>query len=404
MNLICVYNERMLKILKKFTLFFFTSLFLLLAFSSNVLAQSSPKENEPAREGDGTDFQPVTYQARVTQILESGNKVSDGQNYSFQKLELEIVDKDRQGQKVEISTDYNLMSQNSNYKPGDKLMITLNRDFQTANDYFVISDVIRTDALLWLTILFVLVIVLVTGWGGLRAIAAMLLSFVVIFKFLLPQIMAGRDPIMVSLLAALLILPATFIVSHGLNAKSLLGLAATFIGLTFGIFLAQFFVELTALSGFASEEAGFIQVEKAGLINVHALLLAGMMIGIFGILDDVAVSQVAVVEQLHDLKPELKAVSIFSKAMKVGQDHISSMINTLVLVYAGSSLSLLLLFYDSQRSFIEIINQELVAEEIVRTLVGSISLILIAPLATFIAALYYSRQVKTSRKPELKLD
>lgn len=113
MNLICVYNERMLKILKKFTLFFFTSLFLLLAFSSNVLAQSSPKENEPAREGDGTDFQPVTYQARVTQILESGNKVSDGQNYSFQKLELEIVDKDRQGQKVEISTDYNLMSQNS---------------------------------------------------------------------------------------------------------------------------------------------------------------------------------------------------------------------------------------------------------------------------------------------------
>lgn len=373
----------------------FLLVFVLLFFALPLPAFAQETEETATTASTQTEtstFHPVTYQARVTQILESGSKVADDQTYTFQKLELEILDKDRVGQKVEVSTDYSLQQQARHYQVGDRLMVTQNQDFQSGQSYYVISDVVRTPALLWLAILFVVVVLLVTGWWGLRAIIALLFSFVVIFKFLLPRMMAGSDPISTSLLAALLILPLTFFISHGFNAKTLLALGATFVGLLISVFLAQFFVNFAALSGFASEEAGFLQVETAGLINIHALLLAGIVIGVFGILDDVAVSQVSVVEQLHDLRPELKALALLRKAMKVGQDHISSMINTLVLVYTGSSLSLLLLFYDSNRSFMEILNQEVVAEEIVRTLVGSISLILIAPLATLLAALYYSRQ------------
>lgn len=341
------------------------------------------------------EYQPVAYEAVVTQILEAGSKQDEGQSYSFQKLELEILNKDEKGKKVEVSTDYQLQTRARIYHVGQKVMINKNRDFASGQDFYNITDIIRINTLWLLFAIFIISVIAVARMWGLRSLLAMLFSFAIIFKFLLPQIMAGRDPVFISILSSLLVLPAIFLISHGFNAKSLLALGATFTGLLVSIFLAKLFVEMAGLTGFASEEASFLQVEKNGLINIQSLLLAGIVIGTFGILDDVAVSQVAVVEQIHELKPDASGAELYHKAMVVGQDHISSMINTLVLVYAGSSLSLLLLFYDSSRSLVEIINQEIVAEEIIKTLVGSISLVLIAPISTLFAAIYFGRSTST---------
>lgn len=386
--------------------FFLTlSCFLIVGSSFLVKAQEITETLEATAAANtltaATEYQPIAYQAEVKQILESGTKSSDGQEYRFQKLQLEISNKDEKGKFVEVTTDYQLQTQARIYEVGDQVMLNKNRDYSTGADFYVISDVIRLPVLYALFALFVLVVLLTAGVWGLRSLIAMFISFVIIFTLLLPQIMAGHDPVLVSIASAFLLLPTIFFISHGFNAKTFLALGATFAGLLFSIFMAQLFVHLAALTGYASEEAGFLQVEKNGTINIQALLLAGIVIGTFGILDDVAVSQVSVVEQIFALRPGASLGQLYQKAMKVGQDHISSMINTLVLVYAGGSLALLLLFLDSSKSIAEILNQEIVAEEIVKTLIGSITLVLIAPISTFVAAWYYAKFAKPLPPEEL---
>jgi uncharacterized membrane protein len=211
------------------------------------------------------------------------------------------------------------------------------------------------------------------------------------------MIINGYNPVLSTLIGAAIIIPATFYVSHGINKKTHVGVIATLISLTFTGILALIFIKQTYLTGFASEEAGFLEIERHGTIDIKGLLLAGIIIGTLGILDDVTIGQASVVEQIKRTNPAIGFLKLFEKGLKVGQDHISSMVNTLVLVYAGSSLPLLLLFFGSQKGFIDILEFELVAEEVVKMLVGSIGLIFAAPLATALAAYIFT---KTKLDPE----
>jgi uncharacterized membrane protein len=220
------------------------------------------------------------------------------------------------------------------------------------------------------------------------------ISFLVIFIFILPKISAGANPVGIAILGALMIIPPTFFLSHGLNKKTLVAMGGTLIALIITGILANIFVEAAKLTGFASEEAGFLQVAKGGAINMKGLLLAGIIIGLLGVLDDVTVSQAAIVFQLKEANDRLKFNQLYQRAMRVGQDHIASMINTLILVYAGASLPLLLLFLDNPHPFSEVVNYEIIADEVVRTLVGSIGLILAVPLTTLIASLAASAEKK----------
>ena len=156
--------------------------------------------------------------------------------------------------------------------------------------------------------------------------------------------------------------------------------------------MAGIFVNTAKLTGFASEEAGFLQVARQGEINIKGLLLAGIIIGVLGVLDDITVSQSAIVFQLKDANPKIKFEELYKRAMNVGQDHISSMVNTLILVYTGAALPLLLLFINNPHPFLEIINYEIIADEVVRTLIGSIGLISAVPITTFIAVLVLEKR------------
>jgi len=165
----------------------------------------------------------------------------------------------------------------------------------------------------------------------------------------------------------------------------LVAIAGTLISLIITGILANLFVSESRLTGFASEEASFLQAAKQGTINIQGLLLAGIIIGVLGVLDDITISQSAIVFQLKATKNKIQFGDLYTKAMNIGRDHISSMVNTLILVYAGAALPLLLLFIDNPHPFSEIVNYEIIADEIVRTLVGSIGLILAVPITTFIA-------------------
>ena len=303
----------------------------------------------------------------------------------YQKLELLVLKGSLKGEVIEAESGNLPTSNLPKYKVGDGLIVAYSQDLE-GNRVFYITDYIRRNSLLWLFAIFLIISLLIGRWQGLTSLIGLAISFLVIFKFILPQIYNGADPVQIAILASLVIIPVTFLLSHGLNKKTGVAIAGTLAALILTGILANLFVNLSQLTGFASEEAGFLQAYKPGLINMKGLLLAGIIIGVLGILDDITISQAAIVDQLKKANPKLRLKELYKKAMNVGRDHIASMINTLILVYTGAALPLLLLFINNPSPFSQVINYEIIADEVVRTLVGSIGLILAVPITTLIAA------------------
>jgi len=330
--------------------------------------------------------QEETLEGEVIKVLEEKQITPSGTAVSqlYQKLEVLITDGSIKGKKVEIENGNFPVVNTPKFKIGDQLVVSFGKDFE-GNDRFYITDYVRRSPLFWLFVIFVGLTVFIGRWQGASSLVGMAISFLVIFSFILPRISAGYDPVWIAILGAIVIIPATFFLSHGLNKKTWIAVAGTIIALVLTGIIANFFVYFAKLTGFASEEATFLQAYRPGVINIQGLLLAGIIIGVLGVLDDITISQSAVVQELKQANSQLKASDLYKRAMNVGRDHIASTVNTLVLVYTGAALPLLLLFIDSSRPFSQVVNYEIIAEEIVRTLVGSIGLILAVPITTLIA-------------------
>ena len=323
-------------------------------------------------------------EGKVVKVIKEDVRIQEGRQYLYQKLQVLVTKGSLKERKIEVEIGNIPLVGQPKYQKGDKVLISYSRDFE-GNEVFYITDFIRRRPLAWLLFIFVLLAVVVGRWRGASSLLGLGISFLVIFKFILPHIDAGHDPIFIAIVGSLFIVPLTFYLSHGLNRKTTVAMIGTFLALLFTGVLAKVFVEIAKLTGYASEEAGFLQVAKQGAMNVKGLLLAGMIIGTLGVLDDITVSQAAIVQQLKEAGAKISPKELFARAMNVGRDHIASMVNTLVLVYTGAALPLLLLFIDNPQPFSEVINYEIIAEEIIRTLVGSIGLITAVPITTFLA-------------------
>ncbi len=365
----------------------------LLSFPLKVLAQDVLLEEQTSLDNQmvGVEFKEEMLEGRVVGILEEKQIIPAGakETQIYQKLEVLVTKGSLKGKRIVVESGDLPVSGLQKYKVGDELVISYSKNVE-GKDVFYITDYVRRKALFLVFLIFVFVVVLIGRLQGVTSLFVMAFSFLVILKFILPEISKGKDPVQTAIFGSLMIIPVTFVLSHGFNKKTAVAVVGTLISIVFTGFLTGIFVEFAKLTGFASEEAGFLQAYKGSLINIKGLLLAGIIIGVFGVLDDVTISQSAIVEQLKTANPKLKPGELYSKAMAVGKDHIASMVNTLVLVYTGASLPLLILFVDSSRSFLEIVNLEVVAEEVVRTLVGSIGLVLAVPITTLIASLVFS--------------
>lgn len=350
--------------------------FLLSTFS---FAQNtdSPQQEQPQEE---------TLEALIVDILQEKEiKIMDKKQL-FQRLELLITKGSLKDEKIIIENGNIPVVNLQKYKVGNQVFVSFTKDPE-GNNLFYITDYIRRKSLFWLFLVFVLLTAAIGRWRGVSSLLGMGFSFLIIFKFILPRILAGNNPIFIAIIGSLFIIPVTFYLSHGFNKKTTTAISGTIISLIITGILAGIFVKTSKLTGFASEEAGFLQAVKQGTINIKGLLLAGIIIGVLGVLDDITVSQAAVVHQLKKANPKLKYKELYKKAMDVGRDHISSMVNTLVLVYTGAALPLLLLFINNPHPFSEVINYEIITEEIIRTLVGSIGLVLAVPITTFFASM-----------------
>lgn len=372
------------------TLFICLSLFIYSLFTTPIVfAETATDEASlTANEQNAViDYQEETLEGKIIKI--TGQKRITSSNNSkeqlYQQLEIQLTKGSQKGKTMNIESGDVYQGSNTLYKAGDEVVIAYAKE-STGSETYLITDYVRRTPLLVLFLLFVVITVVVGKWKGLSSILGMGVSFLVILKFILPSIYSGSDPVTIAILGSLAIIPVTFFLSHGFNRKTLVAIVGTLISLVVTGILATLFVEATKLTGFASEEAGFLNVFKEGTINIKGLLLAGMIIGVLGVLDDITISQSAIVQELKLANPQLKSKDLYLKAMSVGKDHIASMVNTLILVYTGAALPLLLLFVDNPRPFSELINYEIIADEVVRTLVGSIGLVLAVPITTFIAS------------------
>jgi uncharacterized membrane protein len=250
---------------------------------------------------------------------------------------------------------------------------------------YTFNDFERRGLMLLLAAIFVAIVLLFARLRGALSLVGLAFSIVIVLLFVVPAILDGKSPLAVAVVGSLGIALITIPLAHGGGPKSLSALLGTAVSLLLTAGLAVLFTELTHLTGLSSEEAAFLQLGQADL-SLDGLLLAGIVIGALGVLDDVTISQASTVLALRHANPSLEFRELFGRALQVGRDHVSATVNTLVLVYVGASLPILLLFSATDLGVGEAVNFEIVAKEIVATLVGSIGLIAAVPITTALAA------------------
>ena len=274
---------------------------------------------------------------------------------------------------------------------GDEVIVNLSTDPEAG--FVSVNDRYRIPILALLLGIFAIAVTVVGGWRGVRSLLALALTLVVIVRVVVPLILAGYDPAWVAILAATGVTTATFLLTEGARRPTLAAIAGTAISLTLVAVLAAVFdglARFTPLRG--SEAAGFLVSLGGTEVDLGGLVLAAVIFGALGVLDDVTVTQAATVQELHDADPAIRPMALAGRAMNVGRSHIAATVNTLVLAYVGASLPLIVLFAAGAQDPFLIASGEVVAVEVVRALVGSIGIVAAVPVTTAIAVWLLGRR------------
>lgn len=274
---------------------------------------------------------------------------------------------------------------------GDRVVIAVSEE-PGGTRYYVV-DRYRLPALGVAVGLFLALAVLFARRRGIGSIVGLAITAVVLARFVVPAIVAGRNPLIVSLVGAVVIVLTSVYLAHGFSLRTSIAVGSTIVTLVIAWVLAVVFVSLARLTGMGSEESIYLQLAPLEALNFRGLLLGGIILGALGVLDDITTSQAAAVDELRKANPALSIRELYRRGASIGTEHITALVNTLFLAYAGASLPLFILFsvYSTTPTWVTL-NSEFVAEELVRTLVGSVALILAVPITTLLAAYVLSRR------------
>ena len=326
---------------------------------------------------------PTQLDATVIDVERGGCEAPPNSNFECSVVEVRIDSGADEGET--FSFDQAVGEGSRSLAVGDPILVAKAEEQQAGGAEYYFVDYRRDVPLVALTLLFIVVVVLISRLRGALSLVGLGLSLLILVRFVLPAILEGSDPILVAVTGSAAIMFVTLYLAHGVNVRTTTAILGTLVSLALTGGLAIAFVELCRFTGFGSEEATFLQI-SAEQVNLEGLLLGGIIIGTLGVLDDVTVTQASAVWELRVANPSYSVRRLYSSALRIGRDHIASTVNTLVLAYAGASLPLLILFTISSRPLGGVLTTEVVAEEIVRTLVGSIGLVASVPITTALAA------------------
>ena len=325
--------------------------------------------------GTPTDF----YDAAVTDV-DGGGCVQAG-SVPCDLVAFRLEGGPDEGATIEL--EFPVSTSSPTFDVGDDVVLSYSSEAAEGFRY-QFADRQRKPVLLWLALVFGVAVVVLGRLRGMAALVGLAASVVVLLSFVLPAIIDGRSPIGVAVTGAALISFLALYLAHGIGPMTTVALLGTLASLGLTAALAVIFLELAQFSGFASEEAIFLQA-AGSTIDLQGLILAGVIIGALGALDDMTVTQASAVAELRAADPDMTTRDLLAAGLRIGRDHVASTVNTLVLAYAGASMPLMVLFVLSEQSLGNVANSELVAIEIVRTLVGSIGLVAAVPITTWLA-------------------
>lgn len=348
-----------------------------------------------AQEIPSHQSKPEFMKAQVVSI--EGEKTNPYSNYksTIETLDVTVLDGPDAGQNVQVNYDSQNISDLA-LNVGDMVILskTINSTGQTA---YSIEDKYRLTPIIFITIVFIIFVILIAGWKGIGSFIGLAVSLLIIFSYIVPQILAGNDPLTACMIGAVAILILTTYAAHGFSKQTTIALGSTLIALILTYLLSLLVVQLSQITGYADENDIAIHFGTSHLIDVKGLFLGGIIIGTLGALNDITTTQATTIFEIAKTDKNLNHKQLFKKGIVVGREHVISLINTLVLAYAGSSLTVfILLFYNSSYYPLWVIfNSETLNEELIRTIAGTTGLLFVVPIVTFIASYFATKTPKS---------
>jgi uncharacterized membrane protein len=339
-----------------------------------------------------TEYYPVV----IKQVIETGEVTVLQTTSPYQQVKARIISGERKDTEFIINHGQSVtLTPEQLVEVGEEVIVSVTKD-SAGKEVATIIDKHRLPGLIGLALLFFFIVILFAGKQGVGAIVGLMISALVILQFIVPQILNGADVVLISIIGAIFILVVTMYLAHGFTVHTTVAVVATAITLALSGMLSYLSVSGLQLFGMGSEEAYLLKFGALADLNLEGLLLAGMILGILGVLDDVTTSQTASVFALSQANQSLHVKDLIQRGLGIGREHIASLVNTLVLAYAGASFPIFIFFVlnPQQQPAWVIFNSEFMAEEIVRTLTGSMGLVLGVPIATIIAAFVVKRLKK----------
>ncbi|GAA4755038.1 YibE/F family protein [Modestobacter marinus] len=366
-----------------------------------------PSSAQTAAQQAAESFQPpgTTYPEATIVSLEPYECAAATGNAPAQicaRAVLVVAEGDSSGDYVQVELSSEVVAEG--VEVGDELVLNRDPGIDTGQVTYSFQDFPRSTPIITLALAFTLVVGAVARLRGLLALLGLGFAFFILLQFMLPGLLAGSSPIWVSLVGSSAIMYVVLYLAHGFNARTTTALLGTLFGLALSAVLGTIAVAAAHLTGLANEEAvQLLQFDPT--LDFSGLVLAALVVAGLGILNDVTITQASAVWQLHEVSPEMGWVQLFQRGMAIGRDHIASTIYTIVFAYAGAALPLLLLFDIYERPFWTTLTGSVVGEEVVRTLVGGIALVLAVPVTTLIGALVAAAATSATPAPaELPAD
>ncbi len=338
----------------------------------------------------GEDRPENRYQAQIMTV----ENITKNNNQTEQIILAKFLKGPYAGKSVRLTNEINGFPTDIRYSKGDLIFVQEYQKKQQFPSRFAITGPVRERGLYLLLAIFAFSVMLFGGFQGIRALISLAFICIIIFYFLIPLVIKGYSPILITLiLSAVATIFSLFFVS-GINRKTLAAIIGTISGVAVAGLLVCYFGDMISLLGYSDESLQILQYSTTQ-VDYKGLLFSGIIIGALGAVMDVAMSISSAITEIKESNPAVPLEALISSGFKVGKDIIGTMTNTLILAYVGSSFPLLMLYHIHQTPYSQIINHDAIAGELVRMLTGSIGLLAVVPVTTFIAALlhYQKKQI-----------
>lgn len=358
-------------------------------------------EDDPAMAG----FVPPTYAlAMVTGIVDEKVVPTDMGTTWSQRVRIRFLNGKKKGEEVTVDHGGEIQVQGQQKVRKGERVVIVGVDAPDGTTYYI-ADTYRLGRVAWIAALFMALVMLLGQWKrGAGSILGLLASIGILLLWVVPRVVAGENALWTAITGSIALAVVTLYLAHGFRARTSVALVGMLLTLAAAALLSLAFVSFAHLHGNGSEDAFYLQAGPTAALDLRGILLAGVLIGVLGVLDDITTGTAAAVEEIHAANNRLSRRELFRRGLSVGREHIASLVNTLALAYVGASFPLfLLLTTNNPQPLWSVANSERISEEIIRTLVGSTALLLAVPLTTALAAWWFSRQ-RTQNVLEERID